>query len=132
MMKTFFITMALVALAIAAGYEIIPLSELAEATFDPDSFNISNFDSTLYNVTRLPDNPNEATMSFVDPPDEPNRPAHLSVNQTNIDLASETFKECNSTGSTLLHPEWCVPSWEHDKSQCNVAYLVPHTPVSSS
>jgi hypothetical protein len=135
MMKTFFVAMALVALAIATGWEIIPLSHDAEVAFDPATWNISNYDPTLYNVTRLPDNPNEANMFLVDPPDEPNRPApgdNLSTNQTNVDSVLETFEQCNSTGSPLLRPEWCVPSWEHDQTQCNVAYLVPHTPVSLS
>lgn len=124
-MKAFFILLALVGLTFAGPpglWEIIPLTDDAQNSFDPNTFNISTCDKALYNVTRLPDSP-----------DMYNYPDYLALaNLTNLDLTSETWEECDRTGSPITHDNWCVPSWEHDESQCNVAYYVPVTPVGLS
>jgi hypothetical protein len=122
-MKAVLILQALMGLTLAgpAGlWEIIPLTDEAEASFDPHTFDITTSDKSLYNVTRLPDSPHMYTYpNYTNP-----------ANTTNLDLTAETWEECDRTGSPITHNNWCVPSWEHDKSQCNVAYYVPVLPVS--
>lgn len=105
------LTLALVGLASAGLWEIVPLSEEAVTTFNPATFNVHNCSQHLYNVTQLPDS------NWVPPPSD----------LANVNLAGETFQDCDRAGSLKIHDDYCLR--RNDKTQCNVAYYVPVTPV---
>lgn len=99
-MKLASLALALAGLASAGQHwEITPLTEDAMLFFSEQAFDTADYNHTLFNVTKLPEQPSIEQVAV----------AHDDV--------------CDKTGNPKVHPEWCIPT--NDKSQCNAAYYFP-------
>lgn len=118
-MKFLTLILALTGLTSAVQrWEITPLTDEADQSFDPHTFDFHKCNEALYNVTLLPQISDSTAAS-----------AYASANMTHTDLTEDDHdKECKRLGEPGLQRDWCVPT--NDESQCNIAYYVPKTPVS--
>ncbi|RKU46409.1 hypothetical protein DL546_005545 [Coniochaeta pulveracea] len=119
-MKSLTLALTLTGLASAVQrWEIVPLTDEAYQSFDPQTFDIHNCSRALYNVTLLPDIANLVVTS-----------SSSSDYNTNLDVTQDDHdEECKRIGEPGLQRDWCLPT--HDESKCNVAYYVPKTPVEN-
>ncbi|KAK3943304.1 hypothetical protein QBC46DRAFT_338792 [Diplogelasinospora grovesii] len=90
----------------------------SQPILDPATFNISNYDPTYWNVTRLPSLPAHVKARNI----EMDRQIMSSPNE----LGARDNTSCHDTGNEDDHPGYCVGSDED--GYCNLAIRIPVIP----